>query len=89
MCTIICSASCISCYTSVAGDNRIGDISPRWEPEALRDMTMKASKQLFLGINGRCVKRSATNDGQFPAEWKLSKNNRPVIELNPGTFEPQ
>lgn len=56
---------------------------------ALRDMTMKRSEQLFLGINGRSVKRSATNDSQFPAEWNLRKNNRPMIELNPGTFEPQ
>lgn len=79
----------LSCDVSVAGDNRIGDISPQREPQALRDMTMKPSKQLFLGINGCRVKRSATNDSQFPAEWKLSKNNRPVIELNPGTFEPQ
>lgn len=39
-------------------------------------------------INGRSVKRSAANAGQFPAEWDLRKNNRPVIELNPGAFGP-
>lgn len=56
---------------------------------ALRDMTTKPSQQLFPRINGHGVKRSATNDSQFPAEWDLRKNNRPLIELNAGTFEPQ
>lgn len=40
---------------------------------ALRDMTVKLSEQLFLRINGCGVKRSATNDNQFPAEWNLRK----------------
>lgn len=28
-------------------------------------------------------------EASSPAEWNLRRNNRPVIELNPGTFEPQ
>ena len=61
----------------------------RLQTAALRDMTMKPSEQLFFGINDRRVKRSGTNDSQSPAEWNLRKNNRPLIELHPGTFKPQ
>lgn len=76
------------CLLPVEGDNGIGD-TENLQAAALRDMTTKPFEQLFLRINGRGVKRSATNSSQFPAEWNLRKNNRSVIELNSGTFAPQ
>lgn len=61
-----------------------------YEPAALRDMTTKPSEQLFPGMNGPAARKGQQlNDSQFPSEWNLRKNNRPVIELHPGTFEPQ